>query len=62
MICMSVYIYTYAYTYTHTQRDVHTYIHSYVHTYEVANLSVRIEGLQGRGLQYVQAGYLLGYR
>ena len=47
---------------TRTQRDVHTYIHSYVHTYEVANLSVQNEGLQGRGLPYVQAGYLLGYR
>ena len=31
-------------------------------TYEAANLSVRIEGLQGPGLPYVQAGYLLGYR
>ena len=72
MICMCVYTYIYIYiyihtcmhipTHTHTQRDVNTYIHSYVHTYEVANLSVRIEGLQGRGLQYVQAGYLLGYR
>ena len=69
MICMCVYIiyiyiciYTCIYLHKHTQRDVHSYIHSYVHTYEVANLSVRIEGLQGRGLQYVQAGYLLGYR
>ena len=61
-MCVYTYIHIHAYTYTHTQTDVHTYIHSYVHTYEVANLSVRIEGLQGRGLQCVQAGYLLGYR
>ena len=59
---MYVRTYTYTYAHTHTQRDVHTYIHSYVHTYEVANLSVWIEGLQGPGLPYVQAGYLFGYR
>ena len=59
---MYIYIYIYMHIPTRTQRDVHTYIHSYVHTYEVANLSVQNEGLQGRGLPYVQAGYLLGYR
>ena len=59
---MYVRIYTYTYAHTLTQRDVHTYIHSYMHTYEAANLSVRIEGLQGPGLPCVQAGYLLGYR
>ena len=52
-------------TYTHTHTHKETYILTFIHMYILTRLpilSVRIEGLQGRGLQYVQAGYLLGYR